>query len=317
MKRFIKTIWLLSWGVVSLPAEGGTIYLLHTNNTNGALENCYCPDHPLGAVEKRAVFVGSFLEEHPNTVVVDAGDFFAVLERYRLKDSLICEAYATIPYNALLLGDQELTREVAFLNAVLPRSGAPLVVTNLQDPRPEGVLPYRIVERGGIRVGIMGVVGPAAFKYYPAAVRERIALKDPLTAILETLPEVRKQVDIVVVLSHQGLDRDRKLARRLQGVDVIIGAHSQTVLKTPIRENDIVIAQAGKDGYYVGILELTLDDRHRVVDYQGWVEPMTLEMPDHPRVMQLIEEYERRTGLVNRNKLKLRKGAQWNRSLKP
>ena len=36
-----------------LLAQNKKLYILHTNNTNGALENCYCPDHPFGAVEKR------------------------------------------------------------------------------------------------------------------------------------------------------------------------------------------------------------------------------------------------------------------------
>ena len=38
-------------------AQDGKLYILHTNNTNGALENCYCPDHPFGAVEKRSIYL--------------------------------------------------------------------------------------------------------------------------------------------------------------------------------------------------------------------------------------------------------------------
>jgi hypothetical protein len=71
---FIIVLYLLL--VCSVFGNSSSFYILHTNNTNGKLENCYCPDLPLGSLEKRAVFVQSFLKEHPNTIVVDAGDFF-------------------------------------------------------------------------------------------------------------------------------------------------------------------------------------------------------------------------------------------------
>ena len=48
---------------MGLHAQEKVIYILHTNNTNGALENCYCPDKPYGAVEKRSVFVKEFMQK--------------------------------------------------------------------------------------------------------------------------------------------------------------------------------------------------------------------------------------------------------------
>ncbi|GIS70698.1 MAG: hypothetical protein CM1200mP10_02750 [Candidatus Neomarinimicrobiota bacterium] len=96
-------------------------------------KNFYCPDNPLGSIEKRALYVQDFIKSHPRTLVVDAGDFFTMSKKL-LKDSLVCEAYATIPYDALLLGDQELTRNPEFLNNVLPKTQASIVVTNLESP---------------------------------------------------------------------------------------------------------------------------------------------------------------------------------------
>ena len=103
----------LSILVTVVYSQDRSLYILHSNNTNGALENCYCPDNPLGSIEKRALYVQDFIKSHPRTLVVDAGDFFTMSKKL-LKDSLVCEAYATIPYDALLLGDQELTRNQNF-----------------------------------------------------------------------------------------------------------------------------------------------------------------------------------------------------------
>ena len=94
-----------------------SLFILHTNNTNGALENCYCPDHPLGSIEKRSLYINDFINSNPRTIILDAGDFFTMSKKL-LKDSLVCEAYATIPYDGILLGDQELTRDEKFLNNV-------------------------------------------------------------------------------------------------------------------------------------------------------------------------------------------------------
>ncbi|NOZ04579.1 MAG: hypothetical protein GXO92_08290 [FCB group bacterium] len=308
MKKRIQNLFKLVILLSPLLGGNNSVYILHSNNTNGALENCYCPDHPLGSVEKRAVYVPEFIRKHPNTIVVDAGDFFSVTERYPLKDSLITVAYGLIPYDAVLLGDQEVTRNPAFLNRVLPLVGSQFVITNLQSPRFPNQVPYKIVKRGDIRIGILGILGPVAFKYYPKEVRAKISLKAPLVAINEILPEIIEKTDLIIVLSHQGYDQDVRLARKLKNVAVIVGSHSQSVIKEPEQENGILISQAGKDGYYVGVIKIELNDQRRIESKSGYLVPMTLEMPDHPRVMELIGEYEKRSGLVNRNKLKMSKG---------
>ncbi|MFH1853037.1 MAG: hypothetical protein ABIA75_11905, partial [Candidatus Neomarinimicrobiota bacterium] len=206
----------------SLAAAGQSLYILHTNNTNGALENCYCVDHPLGAIEKRAAFIEDWLQQHPNTVVVDAGDFLSVTKR-ELKDSLASEAYRTIPYDAILPGDQELTRGADILAATLARTGAPIVNTNVNRPKIPGSQALRLIERAGLRIAILGVVGPAALKYYPEAVSATVELTDVNKALTKQLKGLGKKADIIIILTHQGYDYDVKLAANLTGADVIIG----------------------------------------------------------------------------------------------
>lgn len=309
MKRFNMIYLLLVWGFFSAGSWGSerTLYLLYTNNTNGALENCYCPDHPLGSMEKRVVFVEQFVAEHPNTIILDAGDFFSVTAR-PLKDSLISVAYSMIPYDALLLGDQELSKAGNYLEELLPYLNAPLVVANLQAPSLPEVVPYRIITRDGLRIAIVGVLGPGAFKYYSQKVKEQVALKDPVATIKGLEEELRQQANLIIVLSHRGLEPDRRMAEALPWVTAIVGGHTQSVLEEPVRVGDVFVLQAGKEGYYVGVLELKLDDGNRVISGSGYLEAMTLERPDDPRIMKLIEEYEQRTGFINRRKLRLKSG---------
>ncbi len=279
-----------------------SLFILHTNNTNGALENCYCPDHPLGSIEKRSLYIQDFINANPRTVVLDAGDFFTMSQKL-LKDSLVCEAYATIPYDAILLGDQELTRDEKFLNTVLPKLESSIILSNLESPNLSFVRKYKVIKRGGLSVGVIGVLGGNALKYYPEDIRESIILTDPVSTVNEIVKKIRPRTDLIILLSHQGFEQDKVLAKSLKGVNVILGAHSQTVPKEPTIVNDILISQAGREGYYVGLIELQLSKYKKIEDHTVSTISMTQDMPDHPRIMELIKYFEDTTGLINRKKL--------------
>ena len=279
-----------------------SLFILHTNNTNGALENCYCPDHPLGSIEKRSLYIQDFINSNPRTIVLDAGDFFTMSKKL-LKDSLVCEAYATIPYDGILLGDQELTRDVKFLNTVLPKLESSIILSNLEAPSLSFVRKYKVIKRGGLSIGVIGILGGNAMKYYPKDIRDSIVLNDPVSTVNEIVKRIRPRTDVIILLSHQGFDQDQVLAKSLKGVNIILGAHSQTVPKEPVIINDILISQAGREGYYVGLIELKLNKYKKIEDHIVSTISMTQDMPDHPRIMELIKYFEDTTGLINRKKL--------------
>ena len=122
------------------------------------------------------------------------------------------------------------------------------------------------------------------------------------------MDKISTRVDIIVLLTHQGFDQDLQLAEELEGVDVIVGSHSQTVPEEPIVVNNILISQAGREGYYIGVIELKLSKYKKVDDRLISTVAMTQEMPDHDRVMELVKYYEDTTGLINRKKLKVLHG---------
>ncbi len=284
-------------------SDNEAIYILHSNNTNGALENCYCPDHPLGSLEKRVEFVQSFLHAHPNTIIVDAGDIFSPVYR-PLKDSLVAEAYKMIPYDAILPGDQELTRGQIYQETLLRNTGADIVLSNYSSDWLPGVLTKKVIKRGGRKIAILGLLSENAFRYYPNEVKKAMSIQEPVSVIQPMINDLKKETDAIILLTHQGFDGDKKLAEKLLGVDVIIGSHSQTTIMQPEEMNGALITQAGKGGYYMGVVKLLFNARGKIQSKSGWLEAMTLDMPDDRRVMELIKEYEEKSGLVNRAKKK-------------
>jgi len=294
-------LFLIACLASSLAAQKKSLYVLHTNNTNGALENCYCPDNPFGSIEKRSIYVNNFIKENPNTVLLDAGDF-VTMSQQSLKDSLVAEAYGLLPYDALLYGDQELVMDARTLNRLRGQLSTTLVGTNIDR---SDLFTSKIIRRKGLRIAVMGIVDPYSIKYYPDEIKNRIRLSDPVKAVKDEMKKLSNRADIFILMTHQGYDLDLSIAKKIDGLDLIIGAHSQSAIESPKEVNGALIVQAGKSGYYIGVVEIKMN-KGKVVEKSGRLDTMKFEMPDDPRIMQMIEEYENKSGRMNRQKQKLK-----------
>jgi 2',3'-cyclic-nucleotide 2'-phosphodiesterase (5'-nucleotidase family) len=84
---------------------------------------------------------------------------------------------------------------------------------------------------------------------------------------------LRAKTDLIIALTHQGADEDSILATHINGVDVIVGGHSHTRLRTPKVVNDVIIVQAGSNTENLGILDLTVQGQ-RVVSHSGRLLPL-------------------------------------------
>jgi len=250
LRLCLSIIFLSGW----IFSQEKTLYILHTNNTNGALENCYCPDHPFGAVEKRTVFISEFLNKHSNVILLDAGDIFTMTHQ-AFKDSLMAEAYRLLPYDAVLPGDQELMMDPNEINRLFDKMGIHVVATNITVADIEGLLVSHIVERDGLKIAILGIMDPYAVKYYSPELKNHIQLEDPIVAVKKTMKKLTDQVDIFVLLTHQGADLDYEIAEKIDGLHLVVGSHSQSAIEKPEEVNGTLIVQAGKEGYYDGIAE--------------------------------------------------------------
>ena len=219
------------------------------------------------------------------------------------KDSLMAEAYKLLPYDAILYGDQELTMDSKTLDNLTDQMAVSVVSTNLKR---KGVVPSKIINRGGVRVAVLGVMDEYAVKYYPKEIKEKIELLNPVESIKNEMDRLSNKADIFVLLSHNGFDIDQSIAQEIDGLDVIVGSHSQSSIESPEEVNGTLIVQAGKAGYYIGVVDVSMKDG-KVVEKTGKIDTMKFEMPDDPRIMKLIEEYEQTTGRMNRNKQKMMK----------
>ncbi|MBI4634723.1 MAG: thiosulfohydrolase SoxB [Candidatus Rokubacteria bacterium] len=152
--------------------------------------------------------------------------------------------------------------------------------------------PYTIREVGGVRVGVIG----QAFPYTPIAHPRRFVpdltfgiKEDRIQALIGELRD-DKRVDLVVLLSHNGVSVDLKLASRVRGLDVILGGHTHDGLPTPIVVGTTLVVNSGSHGKFLSRLDLDVRGR-RVAGHRYRLIPVLSRfIPEDPEMARLIRE---------------------------
>ena len=155
--------------------------------------------------------------------------------------------------------------------------------------------PYSIREVGGARVGVIG----QAFPYTPVSHPRRFVpdltfgiRDDGVQALVNELRDDKK-VDLVVLLSHNGVSVDLKLASRVHGLDVILGGHTHDALAQPILVGRTLVVNSGSHGKFLSRLDLDVR-RGRVTAHRYRLIPvLAQELAPDPDMAQVIDEIRR------------------------
>ena len=131
---------------------------------------------------------------------------------------------------------------------------------------------YRMFERGGVKIAVIG----QAFPYMPIAnprwmfPEYSFGIRDE--RMQEVVDEVRAEgAELVVLLSHNGFDVDKKMASRVTGIDVILSGHTHDAVPEPVLAGDTIIIASGSNGKFVSRVDLDIRDgrmmgfRHKLI----------------------------------------------------
>jgi 2',3'-cyclic-nucleotide 2'-phosphodiesterase (5'-nucleotidase family) len=284
----------------ALAGGEGQITILHTNDMHAQ----FIPKEAFWVKETPRPLVGGFVRIQElvdslrgvsaNTLLVDAGDVMTgnpITDRvFRgAEGGALFEMMNLIGYDAWAPGnhDFDISQENFRRLVAIPRF--PTLSANLRDDRngfPFGNRPYAIVERGGVRIGIIGVMHPGLYGLVNQNNLTGVRVLSPLETVQKYVDEIDPKTDLIIILSHQGVDLDSAMAEGLHGADVIIGGHSHTRLRHPKSVNGILIVQAGSSTENLGVLQLTVAE-DRVVKSDGWLIP-TWVRPGPARQGQLV-----------------------------
>jgi 5'-nucleotidase len=151
--------------------------------------------------------------------------------------------------------------------------------------------------KNGIKVGLIGLTAP--FVQFYDLLGWRVI--SPTEILEEILPKLREEADIVVLMSHLGLHKDEIIAKEFEGIDIILGAHTHHVLQKGLNIKDTLIAQAGKNGAFLGKIEIEIDrNEKRLTRKEATLLDVANQSTDEKTDLLLAEMQEKASLLLNR-----------------
>jgi len=149
----------------------------------------------------------------------------------------------------------------------------------------------RFIEKGGVSVAVIGQAFPYTAIANPRWMFPTWSFGIRETALRRSVADVRRRgAEVVVLLSHNGFDVDRKLASRVDGIDVILTAHTHDALPAPVRIGDTLLIASGSHGKFLSRLDLEVSNG-RVRDFSyGLIPVLSDAIAPDPDMRALIDD---------------------------
>ena len=276
MQRAIAILVILL--VLSYPSmgQGKEIVILHTNDLHG---------ESLGQI---ATLVMELRNTYPDLLLLDAGDLFSGTPVSNLFEGEAEQtSVLTLGFDALALGNHDFDFGLETLERSL-NAGVPWLAANIfKEDGTTLVPPFCIIEVGDVRVLIVGLTTTSTPRMSFARNVEGLTFTDPTNSLRDILHEQRGAYDICIVLSHLGYGDDVLLAQRVPKITAIIGGHSHTVLRKPVRIGNTLITQTGSSARYVGKIVISSEGGYQA---RGKLLEVQETTPPHP-AFEAIDQF--------------------------
>ncbi|TCZ78965.1 bifunctional metallophosphatase/5'-nucleotidase [Paenibacillus albiflavus] len=259
----------------------------HTNDVHGHItENVAGKEF---GYAKMATLINEWRKENQNFLLLDAGDTFqgTVYSNQSQGEALI-PILNHLNYEAMASGNHEFDfgwEQVIKLKDMLKY---PMINANTFKEDGSNLLePVHYAEIGGKTFAFLGFVAEETpIVTHPDNVKG-LTFQNPVEVAKKLVPELKKKADHVIVVSHVGIDMDREIAKNVPGIDLIVGGHSHTPLKTPEVVNGTYIVQDWEYGKSLGRADLYyLGDK--LVAFSGGLKEYDESVVADPEVEKLV-----------------------------
>ena len=243
--------------------------LLHTNDIHGHLSGWRGWEgefmgKTIGGFDRIAMVVKEVRATSANVLLLDAGDTMGdTMIASVTKGRAILAAMNAVGYDAMAVGNHEPDFTIEGLHALIREATFPVLAANIVE-RESGEFftkPYIIREIAGTKVGVLGLTYPQTALTTAKKNVANVEFGDPIAAAQRFLPKIQQEgAQLIIALTHLGLDSDKQLAAQVPGIAVIVGGHSHNRMSEALRVGETLIVQAGAHGSDVGRLDLELKD---------------------------------------------------------
>lgn len=307
MKKNIVLTILLSLLISPLFAEGNKevssngnleLTIIHTNDTHSHLDKDYKGRYGSAKIKYTA---DQIKLAHENVLFLDAGDFVMGTIFYTIFEGVAeRDVMNLMNYDAMTLGNHEFDNGNEGMKNFLIGLNTPVVNANIDFsnyPEIESLVkPYIIKEYNGRKVGIIGATLPETPTI--SSPSSGIVFNEVVNSVQTIVDELEKMdIDIIILLSHNGLINDIKAAESLNGIDVIVGGHSHSTLLdenypkvvTSVTDEPVLIVQAGEYNKYLGNLAVIFNGEGIAESWEGAPIPMTADVNSDPEIQAYID----------------------------
>ena len=273
-------------------ADGSPSHYALTYNDFSALAGTY---GRVGGLDRVATVINSIRADRPDALLLDGGDtWHGSYTCYQTAGQDMVNVMNALNPDAMTfhweftLGSERIQEIVE--NLPFAALGQNIFDSEWDEPT-ELFPPYKMFERGGTKIAVIG----QAFPYMPIAnpgwmfPEYSFGIRDE--RMQEMVDEVRDMgAEVVVVLSHNGFDVDKKMAARVSGIDVILSGHTHDALPEPVLVNETIIVASGSNGKFVSRVDLDVRDG-RMMGFKHKLIPIFSDVitPD-AQVAALIDE---------------------------
>ncbi|MFY9319292.1 thiosulfohydrolase SoxB [Lentibacter algarum] len=219
----------------------------------------------VGGLDRVATVVNAIRADRPDALLLDGGDtWHGSYTCYQTEGQDMVNVMNALKPDAMTfhweftLGSERVNELVSSLP--FTSLGQNIFDAEWDEPA-ELFKPYKFFERGGVKIAVIGQAFPYMpianprwmFPEYSFGIRE-----DNMAAMVQ---EVRDQgAELVVVLSHNGFDVDKKMAGNVEGIDVILSGHTHDALPEPVLVGKTHIIASGSNGKFVSRVDLDVRD---------------------------------------------------------
>ena len=311
----------------NIPKE---LSILYTNDLHANFEpilvGWVSPTRNVGGFAKIAARVKQEKKANPNTLYLDAGDFFTGPDICSLtKGEAVIDAMNHMSLDATCIGNHEFDYGWRNLVSQFEKATFPILNGNLFIQNTGKLIwnhPFKILQKSGLKIGIIGLHGKFAFyDTVSDTMRQGIEARDEELYLQQYVDLLRPQVDLVVLLVHQGipgrqsskgsvdiqrnLQKDIDLASRIKGVDIMITGHAHQGTPQPLTSKGTLIVSTDALGIEIGKLVVLYDlQNKKMIGYQNTLNFLYAdETPDDPATRQCIDKWKERVDKVSGQKI--------------
>jgi 5'-nucleotidase len=277
-RHFIKQSGLGAIGLSLLPQlsfgnnKDIKLTILHTNDMHSHI-------HPftsgrnkgLGGMAQRAALIKQIRKQEEHVLLLDAGDIFQGTPYFNVYGGeLEFKLMSEMKYDAVTLGNHDFDNGLEGLKKQLPHANFPFLIANydFSDTILKNTFkPYKVFRKGDLKIGVFGI-GIELDGLVPKKLYQNTVYQDPISTAnhYANLLKQKERCDLVICLSHLGFKykgekiSDMTFAGQTRDIDLIIGGHTHTFLKKPVKQlnldqKEVLINQVGWAGINIGKID--------------------------------------------------------------